>query len=117
MIVTTINSKGKTYELTDKHIKHMETAGLLTRNVRTRLNDGWLLDDAVQAPMGTRLVDWVQHREAAKEAQLKLERQRQRLEAERRRKKPHLFNVPQKHGRGKWCKHLMENDIFKKVAR
>ena len=62
MIVTTINSKGKTYELTDKHIKHMETAGLLTRNVRTRLNDGWLLDDAVQAPMGTRLVDWVQHR-------------------------------------------------------
>ena len=43
--------------------------------------------------------------------------QRRRME-ELKRKKPHLFTVPQKHGRGKWCSHLMENDIFpKKVAR
>lgn len=46
---------------------------------------------------------------------VRLERQK---ELDLRRKKPHLFNVPQKHSRGEWCKHLMEKDIFvKRVVR
>ena len=36
------------------------------------------------------------------------ERMAQRRLQELKRKKPHLFTVPQKHPRGKWCKHLME---------
>ncbi|WP_305089372.1 SA1788 family PVL leukocidin-associated protein, partial [Staphylococcus aureus] len=46
----------------------------------------------------------------------KLERERKR-EAELRRKKPHLFNVPQKHSRGRYACYLMENDIFVKVKK
>ena len=45
-------------------------------------------------------------------------RMAQRRLQELKRKKPHLFTVPQKHPRGEWCKHLMENDIFpRKVVR
>ena len=46
---------------------------------------------------------------------VRLERQK---ELDLRRKKPHLFNVPQKHSRSEWCTYLMENDIFpRKVVR
>ncbi|WP_331245740.1 SA1788 family PVL leukocidin-associated protein [Staphylococcus epidermidis] len=46
---------------------------------------------------------------------VRLERQK---ELDLRRKKPHLFNVPQKHSRSEWCTYLMENDIFvKRVVR
>ena len=40
---------------------------------------------------------------------VRLERQK---ELDLRRKKPHLFEVPQKHSRSEWCTYLMENDIF-----
>ncbi|HDG5717028.1 TPA: hypothetical protein PF526_002981, partial [Staphylococcus aureus] len=40
---------------------------------------------------------------------------KRKREAELRRKKPHLFNVPQKHPRGRYACYLMENDIFPKV--
>lgn len=46
---------------------------------------------------------------------VRLERQK---ELDLRRKKPHLFNVPQKHSRSEWCTYLMENDISpRKVVR
>lgn len=46
---------------------------------------------------------------------VRLERQK---ELDLRRKKPHLFEVPQKHSRSEWCTYLMENDIFpRKVVR
>ncbi|PIH39879.1 SA1788 family PVL leukocidin-associated protein [Staphylococcus epidermidis] len=46
---------------------------------------------------------------------VRLERQK---ELDLRRKKPHLFNVHQKHSRSEWCTYLMENDIFpRKVVR
>lgn len=46
---------------------------------------------------------------------VRLERQK---ELDLRRKKPHLFEVPQVHPRREWCVHLMENDIFpRKVVR
>lgn len=44
---------------------------------------------------------------------VRLERQK---ELDLRRKKPHLFNVPQKHSRSEWCMYLMENDIFPRKA-
>ena len=40
---------------------------------------------------------------------VRLERQK---ELNLRRKKPHLFEVPQVHSRSEWCNYLMENDIF-----
>lgn len=46
---------------------------------------------------------------------VRLERQK---ELNLRRKKPHLFEVPQVHPRREWCVHLMENDIFpRRVVR
>lgn len=46
---------------------------------------------------------------------VRLERQK---ELNLRRKKPHLFTVPQVHSRSEWCNYLMENDIFpRKVAK
>lgn len=46
---------------------------------------------------------------------VRLERQK---EINLRRKKPHLFEVPQVHSRSEWCNYLMENDIFpRKVVR
>ncbi|HEG9304316.1 TPA: hypothetical protein SGC22_002669 [Staphylococcus aureus] len=43
----------------------------------------------------------------------KLERERKR-EAELRRKKPHLFNVPQKHSRDPYWFDVTYNQMFKK---
>ena len=40
---------------------------------------------------------------------VRLERQK---ELDLRRKKPHLFEVPQVHPRREWCVHLMKYDIF-----
>lgn len=46
---------------------------------------------------------------------VRLERQK---ELNLRRKKPHLFEVPQVHSRSEWCNYIMENDIFpRKVVR
>ncbi|WP_145463621.1 SA1788 family PVL leukocidin-associated protein [Staphylococcus epidermidis] len=42
---------------------------------------------------------------------VRLERQK---ELNLRRKKPHLFEVPQVHPRREWCVHLMKYDIFPK---
>lgn len=44
---------------------------------------------------------------------VRLERQK---ELNLRRKKPHLFEVPQVHSRSEWCNYLMENDIFPRKA-
>ncbi|EJD87833.1 hypothetical protein HMPREF9990_08455 [Staphylococcus epidermidis NIHLM061] len=44
---------------------------------------------------------------------VRLERQK---ELDLRRKKPHLFEVPQVHSRSEWCTYLMENDIFPRKA-
>ncbi|PHS99919.1 SA1788 family PVL leukocidin-associated protein, partial [Staphylococcus aureus] len=75
---------------------------------------------AMDAPEGMRLSEYREKKtiERLEQARLerKLERQRKK-EAELRRKKPHLFNVPQKHSRGRYACYLMENDIFVKVKK
>ncbi|EPX93561.1 hypothetical protein L895_13400, partial [Staphylococcus aureus SA16] len=81
---------------------------------------GWELHEAMDAPEGMRLSEYREKKtiERLEQARLerKLERQRKK-EAELRRKKPHLFNVPQKHSRGRYACYLMENDIFVKVKK
>ncbi|NGL50730.1 hypothetical protein G0X41_12755, partial [Staphylococcus aureus] len=69
------------------------------------------------APFGMKLNDY---REIQITKALERERtmvRQQRKEAELRRKKPHLFNVPQVHPRGRYACYLMENDIFVKVKK
>ncbi|MBU7104064.1 SA1788 family PVL leukocidin-associated protein, partial [Staphylococcus aureus] len=81
---------------------------------------GWGRNEAMDAREGTRLSEYREKKtiERLEQARLerKLERKRKR-EAELRRKKPHLFNVPQKHPRGRYACYLLENDIFVKVKK
>ncbi|WP_305109610.1 SA1788 family PVL leukocidin-associated protein, partial [Staphylococcus aureus] len=69
------------------------------------------------APEGTRLSEYREKKtiERLEQARLerKLERERKR-EAELRRKKPHLFNVPQKHSRDPYWFDVTYNQMFKK---
>lgn len=106
--------KGIEYRLYPVHLKKMEEENIQLANVRTRLVDGWYLEDAVEAPIGMRRKEWLNLKEdVVGEETLKEKLERYRTER-LKRNKPHLFNVPQKHSRGKWCKYLMENDIFPK---
>ncbi|EGS40336.1 hypothetical protein KZA27_05020 [Staphylococcus capitis] len=109
----------QTFVMTEKDEKKMEESGINMFSLRQRINKGWDFYDAIEAPVGMRRKEWnalkrMERLEEMREVESLKERiQRRRME-ELRRKKPHLFNVPQKHPRGKWCKHLMENDIFPK---
>ena len=103
--------------MTEKDEKKMEENFIDIYVVRQRIKKGWDYNEAIEAPAGMRRKEWNALKRMERVESLKERIQRRRME-ELRRKKPHLFNVPQKHGRGKWCSHLMENDIFpKKVAR
>ncbi|MGX0611634.1 SA1788 family PVL leukocidin-associated protein [Staphylococcus capitis] len=106
----------QTFVMTEKDEKKMEESGINMFSLRQRINKGWDFYDAIEAPVGMRRKEWNALKRMERAESLKERIQRRRKE-ELRRKKPHLFNVPQKHPRGKWCKHLMENDIFiKKVV-
>ena len=107
----------QTFVMTEKDEKKMEENFIDIYVVRQRIKKGWDYNEAIEAPAGMRRKEWNALKRMERVESLKERIQRRRME-ELRRKKPHLFNVPQKHGRGKWCSHLMENDIFpKKVAR
>ncbi|MDK6296540.1 SA1788 family PVL leukocidin-associated protein [Staphylococcus caprae] len=112
----------QTFVMTEKDEKKMEENFIDIYVVRQRIKKRLGLQ-RIEAPAGMRRKEWdklkrMERLNEMEEAESLKERiQRRRME-ELRRKKPHLFTVPQKHGRGKWCSHLMENDIFpKKVAR
>ncbi|HDC7697889.1 TPA: hypothetical protein O9A28_001952 [Staphylococcus aureus] len=118
MSVVKIN--GKPYKFTEHENELIKKNGLTPGMVAKRVKDGWELHEAMDAPEGTRLSEYREKKtiERLEQARLerKLERKRKR-EAELRRKKPHLFNVPQKHPRGRYACYLMENDIFVKVKK
>ncbi|EHT35569.1 PVL ORF-50-like family protein [Staphylococcus aureus subsp. aureus CIG1605] len=103
----------KPYRFSKFEMELIESHGITAGMVSKRVKDGWELHEAMDAPEGTRLSE-----ERLEQARLerKLERKRKK-EAELRRKKPHLFNVPQKHPRGRYACYLMENDIFVKVKK
>ncbi|MEJ7163165.1 SA1788 family PVL leukocidin-associated protein [Staphylococcus capitis] len=106
----------QTFVMTEKDEMKMKESGINMFSLRQRINKGWDFYDAIEAPVGMRRKEWNALKRMERVESLKERIQRRRME-ELRRNKPHLFNVPQKHGRGKWCKHLMENDIFiKKVV-
>ena len=90
----------------------MKEADINLDILRQRLASGWNFEDAIEAPLGVRRSEWDSLKPKEDGIASYKERMAQRRLQELKRKKPHLFTVPQKHPRGKWCKHLMENDIF-----
>ncbi|HDC8818378.1 TPA: hypothetical protein O9O13_000439 [Staphylococcus aureus] len=115
MSIVKIN--GKPYKFTEHENELIKKNGLTPGMVAKRVRGGWALLEALNAPYGMRLAE---HKEIVlskiMERESVMARQR-RKEAELRRKKPHLFNVPQKHSRGRYACYLMENDIFVKVKK
>lgn len=113
----------QTFVMTEKDEMKMKESGVNMYGVRQRIKKGWDFYDAIEAPVGMRRKEWnalkrMERLEEMREVESLKERIQRRRTEELRRKKPHLFNVPQKHPRGKWCTYLMENDIFpRKVVR
>ncbi len=118
MSIVKIN--GKPYKFTEHENELIKKNGLTPGMVAKRVRGGWKLLEALNAPYGMRLAEYkeivlskIMERES-KEREIARQR---RKKAELRRKKPHLFNVPQKHPRGRYACYLMENDIFVKVKK
>ncbi|HCU9615260.1 TPA: hypothetical protein OVJ04_002038 [Staphylococcus aureus] len=116
--IVTINDKS--YRFSKFEMELIESHGITAGMVSKRVKDGWELHEAMDAPEGTRLSEYREKKTIERLEQARLERKlerKQKKEAELRRKKPHLFNVPQKHPRGRYACYLMENDIFVKVKK
>ena len=116
--IVTINDKP--YRFSKFEMELIESHGITAGMVSKRVKDGWELHEAMDAPEGTRLSEYREKKTIERLEQARLERKlerKQKKEAELRRKKPHLFNVPQKHPRGRYACYLMENDIFVKVKK
>ena len=99
---------------TEYENEQMRKKGLTPEIVRNRAAKGWELSEAIDAPFGMKLNDY---REIQITKALERERamvRQQRKEAELRRKKPHLFNVPQKHSRDPYWFDVTYNQMFKK---
>lgn len=103
----------QTFVMTEKDEMKMKESGINMFSLRQRINKGWDFYDAIEAPVGMRRKEWNALKRMERAESLKERIQRRRKE-ELRRKKPHLFNVPQKHMRSDYCSYLMENDIFPK---
>lgn len=118
MEIAKMRVKNKYFSITPDVAEKMQKADINSVILRQRLAKGWAFEDAIEAPIGVRRSEWDSLKPKENDIASYKERMEQRRLQELRRKKPHLFTVPQKHPRGEWCKHLMENDIFlKKVAR
>lgn len=110
--------KNKYFSITPDVAEKMQKADISSDILRQRLANGWAFEDAVEAPIGVRRSEWDSLKPKENDIASYKERMEQRRLQELKRKKPHLFEVPQVHPRGKWCTHLMENDIFpRKVVR
>ncbi|HDC8814364.1 TPA: hypothetical protein O9O18_001855 [Staphylococcus aureus] len=116
--IVTINDKP--YRFTKSEMELIESHGITAGMVSKRVKDGWELHEAMDAPEGTRLSEYREKKTIERLEQARLERKLERKrkkEAELRRKKPHLSNLPQKHPRERYACYLMENDIFVKVKK
>ncbi|HFO1513096.1 TPA: SA1788 family PVL leukocidin-associated protein [Staphylococcus aureus] len=112
MSIVKIN--GKPYKFTEHENELIKKNGLTPGMVAKRVRGGWALLEALHAPYGMRLAEYkeivlskIMQRESV------MARQR-RKEVELRRKKPHLFNVPQKHSRDPYWFDVTYNQMFKK---
>ena len=118
MEATKMRVKNKYFSITPDVVEKMKEADINSDILRQRLASGWKFEDAIEASIGVRRSEWDSLKPKEDEITSYKERMEQRRLQELKRKKPHLFTVPQKHPRGKWCTHLMENDIFpRKVVR
>lgn len=118
MEATKMRVKNKYFSITPDVVEKMKEADINSDILRQRLASGWKFEDAIKAPIGVRRSEWESLKPKEDEIASYKERMERRRLQELKRKKPHLFTVPQKHPRGKWCAHLMENDIFpRKVVR
>ncbi|MEB7433319.1 SA1788 family PVL leukocidin-associated protein [Staphylococcus pasteuri] len=113
-----ITVKGRTYFITPFEQDKMENNRVSMQLLRQRLDLGWTYHDAIDAPRGMHKKIYEEHKKIRKyDSDYIAEKIRQDKEKRKQKRKPHLFNVPQKHHRGKWCSYLMENDIFPKVVK
>ncbi|HHM3630469.1 TPA: SA1788 family PVL leukocidin-associated protein [Staphylococcus aureus] len=113
--IVTINDKP--YRFTKSEMELIESHGITAGMVSKRVKDGWELHEAMDAPEGTRLSEYREKKTIERLEQARLERKLERKrkkEAELRRKKPHLFNVPQKHSRDPYWFDVTYNQMFKK---
>lgn len=118
MEATTMRVKNKYFSITPDVAEKMQKADINSGILRQRLAKGWAFEDAIEAPIGVRRSEWESLKPKENDIASYKERMEQRRLQELKRKKPHLFEVPQVHPRGEWCKHLMEKDIFvKRVVR
>ncbi|HDH1978783.1 TPA: hypothetical protein PIU80_001562 [Staphylococcus aureus] len=116
--VVIINNKPYKFNNFEKEI--MAKRGINAGIVSKRVRGCWEFSEALDVPYGMHLKEYREMKQMEKIKQARLERELERerkKEAELRRKKPHLFNVPQKHPRGRYACYLMENDIFVKVKK
>ncbi|MCG1769788.1 hypothetical protein K4S59_05330 [Staphylococcus epidermidis] len=118
MEIAKMRVKNKYFSITPDVAEKMQKADINSVILRQRLAKGWAFEDAIEAPIGVRRSEWDSLKPKEGEIASYKERMEQRRLQELKRKKPHLFEVPQVHSRSEWCNYLMENDIFpRKVVR
>lgn len=118
MEATKMRVKNKYFSITPDVVEKMKEADINSDILRQRLASGWKFVDAIEASIGVRRSEWDSLKPKEDEITSYKERMEQRRLQELKRKKPHLFEVPQVHPRREWCVHLMKYDIFpKRVVR
>lgn len=119
------NRKGKEIyvSLADMKKADLELA-LDAKSIAVRLGKGYSVEDALTRPLDRRYVSSYQllgdtfNTWKALDAKRAREAVKELRERKLKEDKPHLFDgTPQQFSRGKWCEHLMENDIFPKVVK
>ncbi|UVJ11844.1 SA1788 family PVL leukocidin-associated protein [Staphylococcus aureus] len=118
--MSVVKIHGKPYKFTHYENELIEKNRLTPGIVAQRVRSGWTILEALNAPYGMRLNEYKQIVLAKIMEREREEREmvrRRQKQAELRKKKPHLFNVPQKHPRGRYTHYLMENDVFPKVKK
>ncbi|HCU8336701.1 TPA: hypothetical protein OVD94_000864 [Staphylococcus aureus] len=109
MSIVKIN--GKPYKFTEHENELIKKNGLTPGMVAKRVRGGWALLEALHAPRLAEYKEIVLSKIMERESVMARQR---RKEAELRRKKPHLFNVPQKHSRDPYWFDVTYNQMFKK---
>ncbi|MDN8886564.1 SA1788 family PVL leukocidin-associated protein [Staphylococcus aureus] len=113
--VVIINNKPYKFNNFEKEI--MAKRGINAGIVSKRVRGCWEFSEALDAPYGMHLKEYREMKQMEKIKQARLERELERerkKEAELRKKKPHLFNVPQKHSRDPYWFDVTYNQKFKK---
>lgn len=107
-----VNIKGLTYKITYDHYQAMKKNKLTQKKVYVRLENGWRLQDAFEAPEyldKNDLREWLHLKEWQKELR------RQYKTKKIVKPKPWRKKYPQHVKPSLWFRYLSDNDIFPKV--